>query len=43
MDSSAPSQAEKLKQAALDCDESEGRDERLRKVAGQKPAPEKKG
>ncbi len=37
-------QSEKFKQAArdLDCDEDEVRwDERLRKVAGQKPAPEK--
>ncbi len=44
MDTPTPSQSDKFKQAAreLDCDEDEARwDERLRKVAGQKPAPEK--
>lgn len=41
---SSPNQSEKFKQAArdLECDEDEGRwDERLKKVAKQKPAPEK--
>jgi hypothetical protein len=40
------SQADKFKQTAheLKCDEDEARwDEQLRKVAGQKPAPEKPG
>jgi hypothetical protein len=40
----AKSQSDKFKQAArdLEADEDEARwDERLRKVAGQKPAPEK--
>ena len=40
----APSQSEKFKEAAreLGCDEDEGRwDERLRKMAKPKPAPEK--
>ena len=42
MDTPQPSQADKFKQAAREheCDEDEARwDERLRKVAGQKPAP----
>lgn len=45
MDTPAPSQAEKFRQAArdLECDEDEGRwDERLRKIAKQKPEPETK-
>lgn len=44
MDKPSQSQADKFKEAArdLDCDEDEARwDERLRKVARQKPAPGK--
>lgn len=43
MDTPQPSQADKFKKLAreLECDEDEGRwDERLRKIASQKPAPD---